>query len=625
VSGGRAPWDFDYAPITRPGDDGTRPEADLLVATTEDLDAVVVTEALAGLCSDVAVTSLFASHPIFWTRIESSTPLDRAEVARRIGSGIVRYVASARRGSQLVPPPLCVKPARPRQARDWRARQETSASEPDTPWRWFLRAEGVDVSRAVCGTGAGTRIAIVDNDGRDLDRIALDAEVPIGVDLVPRSQSHAAMMLGWTVGARAPDGSEFRGVAPDASPRLYCIPKPGQDVWSLPLAIAFAVEDGADVIVCPTYVEGQTSPMLDDALEFATKLGRQGRGTAVVMPTGREMSSPSDAVYSSLSLALSDPASDPRVYCIGPSSRSGGWFLWRDKRGKFRPFANRGPAVRWLAPGDDLAYPFSVNERAWHAESSGAAGVACGVMLLLLGKSPSLTLPEVDRVLTESSVPVDPGGQLDELALGERRDLLPYGRDRDRHNAKHGYGRLNATAACASVSDPVALTLARMGELEAATHYLRARSRGKLGLRYSDSLARSAATHALSDRRTLHAFAVVLRALRLWSSRPERLEEQPAGQLMRQIALALRLVRDGVGKESELNELSALEAQLNEIQRAGSALEVERRILDVVGQVTGWNDGTAAGPTAKQSGFVVRAEPASGPIPGRASRTGSFR
>ena len=35
------------------------------------------------------------------------------------------------------------------------------------------------------------------------------------------------------------------------------------------------------------------------------------------------------------------------------------WFSVAAARRRLRPFANRGPAVRWLAPGDDLAYPFS--------------------------------------------------------------------------------------------------------------------------------------------------------------------------------------------------------------------------------------------------------------------------
>src|SRR6185295_3517776 len=117
------------------------------------------------------------------------------------------------------------------------------------------------------------------------------------------------------------------------------------------------------VIACATYIDGLMSPLLDDALEVAVRLGRGGLGTAVIFPTGREMSSPEGSRHSSLSLGLGEPASDPRALCVGPSARDGGWFLWRDHRGKFRPFANRGPSVRWLAPGDDMALPFAVDDR----------------------------------------------------------------------------------------------------------------------------------------------------------------------------------------------------------------------------------------------------------------------
>src|SRR5580704_13462935 len=191
-------------------------------------------------------------------------------------------------------------------------------------------------------------------------------------------------MVGWAVGAVPRDAARFAGAAPDASVRLYCVPKPWIDVVSLPLAIARAVLDGADVVVCATYVEGTSSPLLDDALDVATRLGRGGRGAVVVLPTGRETSSGAKSVHASLSLGLGDPASDPRVHCIAPGGKHGGWFLWRTPKGKLRPFSNRGPAVRWLAPGDDVAYPLSSRDHLFHAESSGASAIAAGVVLLVL-------------------------------------------------------------------------------------------------------------------------------------------------------------------------------------------------------------------------------------------------
>jgi hypothetical protein len=573
-------WDFDYAPIPMGGGDVGQPARVLIVATTDDLDPVEVTRALGDLAPDVAVTPLFSSHPIFWTHVEASQELDQAEVFRRLGAGRVRYVASAERGSQRLPPPLDLTDARPRQAREWSVRPPTADREEDTPWRWFLRSRGVDVNRAHCGTGAGTRLAVIDNDGLDLDHVGLEAEVPVGVRTIPRSHSHAALMLGWAIGARRTDGQPFRGVAPDASPRLYCIPKPGADVWTLPLAIARAVEDGADVILCATYVEGQTSPMLDDALEFAVRLGRAGRGALVVMPTGREMASPRNSLHSSLSLGLADPAADPRVFCIGPSARDGGWFLWRDRRGRLRPFANRGPSVRWLAPGDDLAHPFSSEDRAWHAESSGASGVASGVILLTLATNPSLASTELEALLLETVVTTDPAARNDDHDLADPCDIRPDVFDLDGHNAKHGYGRLNATIACMAASDPIALTLCRMGERDAARAFLDARQRGDQPEAYSPALARWCVRNLLANVRVSHAAASVMRALRLWSLHPERLDQQPPGHLLRQLGVIVRLLAEGTDcPEPCREELLGLHLSLRAIYAGGRAGEVERSIL----------------------------------------------
>jgi hypothetical protein len=578
-------WHFDYAPLPSGGYfDGT--DHDLVIATSEDVDPARLVELAGRYVPDLWVTPLFSSHPVFWTRLESTKLID-VEGLRRVleaGGVKVRYVTSARRGSQALPPPLDFDGARARNGYDWSTRSPRQEREEDTPWRWFLRQHGADVERSVCGTGAGTRLAVVDNDGRELDKVNLDAEVLIGIDACPRGQAHAAMLVGWAVGARREDGSTFRGVAPDASPRVYCIPKPNDDVWSLPLAILRAVDDGADVVVCATYVEGLTSPLLDDALEFAVKLGRGGRGTAVVLPTGREMSSPEGSFHSSLSLGMAEPAADPRVFCAAPSSRNGGWFLWRDRRGKIRPFANRGPAIRWLAPGDDMAYPFSTNDRPAHAESSGASAVAGGVILLLLGQNPDLSWQELDALLRVSSVPVDPMRQADDPELADRRDLLPLGVDGDGHNAKHGYGRLSARRACLAALDPVAQALVRMGDVEAAQRYFQTRTHHRPAL-VSAGLAQWAARVALSDFSVFHSIAAGLRALRLVLNRDAAAPAEPPGHVIRHLGIVLRQLL-GLGPSADHGrELRTLETWLRSLDTDG-VLDTEARLQASFGE--GW-------------------------------------
>jgi hypothetical protein len=560
----RPGWDFQYAPIPlgrRRSD--LESGNDLVLATEDDVDTGRIAELISAMVRNVELTPLFSAHPVFWTRLASPEPIDRGRLIGILGaSGIkVRYVAEARHGSQQLAPPLVVDGSRPRRATDWRARGPSVGREPASPWRWFLRSAGANVERSSCGTGTGTRLAVIDNDGRDLDRIELDAEVLVGVTEVPRAGAHAALLLGWAVGAGSSEGNAFRGVAPDASPRLYCIPKAVDEIVSLPLAIVRAVEDGADVIVCATAVEGQSSPLLDDALTFATTLGRMGRGTIVVMPTGREMSSPAESVHSSLSLGLAEPASDPRVFCIGPSARDGGWFLWRDRRGKIRPFANRGPAVRWLAPGDDLAYPFADNDQPAHAESSGASAVAAGVILLVLARNPGLQLTELDQLLQETVVSIDPGLHSTDSELGDRADLFPLGCDADGHNAKHGYGRLNASVACLAASDPVCAALIRVGARQAAERYDRARSDRTVQF-YSDALARWAARVHLRDAVLRQTLCSLARAARLGSRYPDSIAKQPPGHWIRQIALAVRLLLRASPPPEIAGELSTLEVRL---------------------------------------------------------------
>jgi hypothetical protein len=427
-----------------------------------------------------------------------------------------------------------------------------------------LRAEGVNVVRSACGTGAGVRLAVIDNDGRSLDKVDLDAEVLVGVECVPRASAHAALLIGWAVGASTVGGGRFRGVAPDASVRFYCIPKAADEILSLPLAIVRAVDDGADVVVCATYVEGLTSPLLDDALEFARHVGRGGKGAAIVFPTGREMSSAGGSVHSSLSLGMGDPASDPRVFCVAPSARSGAWFLWRDRRGKLRPFANRGPALRWLAPGDDMADPFESSDRPWHAESSGASGIAAGVLSLVLACNSDLTVRELEGFLRCTVVAVDGSRQASEGGLADRRDLLPLGVDRDGHNAKHGYGRLDAAAACLACRDPFAFVLIQMGEAEAALAFVRRISSAATGRPYSERLAQWAARVVVWDPTLLHALSSIARSCRLRIAGNESRAVEPPGYLLRQMGIVLRLLLDKAPPlplAAELDELDRWIAQ----------------------------------------------------------------
>jgi hypothetical protein len=576
MSGARPPWDFGYAPVT-PAAVAPEDARELIVATA---DAVAPATLLAALPRAVEVERVLARRPLFWTRVvlAEPAPLDAVAADLRAGGVPVRYVASASQPSLSLGSPLDLTGAPPARAESWPIRRAPAPPLDDAPGSWFLRdgQGGVAVDRARSRGGAGTRLAVIDDDAMEADRLDLDAEVLVGIDAAPRHAVHGALMVAWAAGARG-----FAGVAPSASARLYLIPKPGRGLVALPLAIARAVCDGADVVVCATYVEGSTSPMLDDALTLASRLGRRGRGAAVVLPTGREASSPPGSLHASFSLGLGEPASDPRAFCVGPGARGEGWFLWRDRRGKLRPFANRGPAVRWLAPGDDLAYPFATPPRLFHAESSGASAIAAGVLLLVLAENPSLRVGELAAVVDATLAPVSPEvGEGGVGQLTDAADALPVGRDRDGHNAKHGHGRLHAGRACLAAWDPICAALLAMGEDTAARAYADARRLDPEARDlYPARLARWMVRALLADGEAAQTLRVVLRHLRLVAGDAARARAHGDGAVARPLHLFVRGLaqRSPRPPPARLADLAALEGRLASLVRVvGAAFALAR-------------------------------------------------
>jgi hypothetical protein len=578
----REAWDFPYLPIpVRYVDDDGGP-CDVVVATPRSVEPVALHVALEEALDDVRIEILLSRAPIFWTRVTSTSTIPRARLAELLEErGIaVRYVASATHGSTALAPAFDANACAPRAPSPaWRVRAPRAARHPEYEGFWFLRDDGgLAVDREVCGTGAGTRLAVIDDDGAQADWLELDAEVAVGTNDPQRALFHGALMVAYAVGTRGKGArAPFVGVAPDASPRLYLVPKPGKDVISLPLAIVRAVEDGADLVLCATYVEDARTPMLDDAIELAVRLGRRGRGTPVVLPTGRQTSSPGSSLHASLTLDLGEPASDPRVSCIAASGRDGRWFLYPDKRGRLRPFSNRGPCVRWAAPGDDLAFPFDERDRLFHGESSGASAVAAGALLLVLASNPELTLDELDRLVTSTATPLDGADDGRKEPLADRVDVLPVASDRDGHCAKTGYGRIHAMRACAAARDPVAAALVDMGEDEAARGFLRARREAKaLGRAYSNALGLWAARALLADAGCSQSLKTALRHLRLVASASSRAERHTRSALTRHLALFLRALMRRADSPAPLRaELEHMEGALTKSASGEGALDAE--------------------------------------------------
>jgi hypothetical protein len=177
-------------------------------------------------------------------------------------------------------------------------------------------------------------------------------------------------------------------------------------------------------------------------------------------------------------------------------------------------------------------------ERLTHAESSGASGVAAGVLLLVLGINPHLGLSELDAVVTRTATRVPLPGPSEHADVADPQDVLPYGRDPDGHDAKHGYGRLHATRACLAAADPFSQALISVGEETAARRWSALRHRESTAARgYSNQLAARAAGALLRDAGLLHAACTIARHARLVASHPDRRSAHYDGALLRQLAL----------------------------------------------------------------------------------------
>jgi hypothetical protein len=246
-----------------------------------------------------------------------------------------------------------------------------------------------------------------------------------------------------------------------------------------------------------------------------------------------------------------------------------------------------------MAPGDDVAFPLQARERMSHAESSGAAAIAAGVALLVLGSNPTLRSRHLDAALTRACDAVTGAPSSARAPLADADDLLPHGRDRDGHNAKHGYGILQAARACATVRDPFAAALAAIGEDAAAARWLRT---GRRRI-YSRALARWTARAMLDDSRIDHAFRVVARHARLVAIDPSRHQVHGSGALARQLAVILRMLSAAARRSRAPRDLRDELARLDTRLRGPDSAAIDDHLGDIVGK---------AWPTQGESGAHVR-------------------
>src|SRR5579872_3914886 len=173
VTGSRHDWDFPYEPLAGPPCGDAPEPVDAVVATSRPVDRSALEGAL-GL-PEVDLEMLLDRAPLHWVRVRSPAILTPEAMADRlIRAGIpLRYATPARHGSMAIAPRLETSRTMVARPDDWRSvRARAYVDAPAVGARWFIGdAGGVCIDRRLCGTGAGTHLAVIDDDVADLERL----------------------------------------------------------------------------------------------------------------------------------------------------------------------------------------------------------------------------------------------------------------------------------------------------------------------------------------------------------------------------------------------------------------------------------------------------------------------
>ena len=278
--------------------------------------------------------------------------------------------------------------------------------------------------------------------------------------------------------ARAPGhGTAMAGII------LYQVPRARVGLFRLPalagavpayiapteiaVAVAAAVESWRADVVLIAMSDGAwgTPRHLRDVLREAARIGRGGRGAAIICSVGDPAKNHSRA-EDSAALGADDLASQPWVIAAAACDSAGRWLRARfdyQRAGSPGTTYNRfGPSVALAASGESQVYGGVL---AGDDSSQAAALVAAGAAAVLQ-YAPETTLDDLRAVLFMTA---DAPAQIDALAESDLLAENPAepglatsvcdGRDRQGHSFKVGYGRINAAAAALAATDPIAAAL----------------------------------------------------------------------------------------------------------------------------------------------------------------------
>jgi subtilisin family serine protease len=280
--------------------------------------------------------------------------------------------------------------------------------------------------------GRGVRVAVIDN-GFDVAHPDLAAGIAAESGFFDAAGNFRQTLTGYPdndhgtfcagmVGARHNNGQAGCGSAPECE--LLLVAARGDQVGTqatLARAVAYAADPrlevatssvaaGADVIVSslgPNGANWALTTVLDNAINFAARQGRRGRGTPIFWASSNG---------NNVDIAQDQVVSHPQVIAVG-----------RSRRNDVEDNSARGAQLDFLAPGVSVVSTGSGGGTRTDTGTSFAAPLSAGVGALALAVNPDLSGDDVCRVMRASCDKV--GG----VAYGAQG-----------HNVDYGYGRVNA-------------------------------------------------------------------------------------------------------------------------------------------------------------------------------------
>ncbi len=235
--------------------------------------------------------------------------------------------------------------------------------------------------------GRGVKVAIID-DGFDLGHEDLkQTKVIFQYDMQNHSQDaapkdkkrdrHGTMVAGLIFAAHNGEGAN--GIAPEAE--LIAIRDTQSLTSNLLLSFHLAKLAGADVINCSWTSRLLLEPVADVIRDLAQH-GREGKGVAVVFSAGNGRSELA---------ANSSEATLPDVISVGAL----------DKRGERLRISNYGKHIKFYTYGMRLLTTTTAPEHPyWNfGGTSASAPLVSGIIALLLGADPGMTLPQLEQRL----------------------------------------------------------------------------------------------------------------------------------------------------------------------------------------------------------------------------------